>query len=403
MELGWDAVANAQYYIVRYNYNGDYPEYGVPNPPAPGPTQGFLADGHIVGTTYEFDGPQPDIYTFSIWTMGKNGVVSTAYNTDVTSTNYILGDFYDSEAEALGPDGCIDFGDEFGRLAASYRTNDGDTYFEPFLDIGPTFTGEVTSYPVPDNAIDFTDLVIFGLNYRDYRCTGLKKGFEFKPVAAGPVALSAEVPSRVQAGVEYTVSVKADNSAGIFAYHAVLDYNSDVVDVVSVTPGEMYKSVDQSFFYYDQKTDNLDVSSIILGSDAFAGEEMFQITFKAKGTGSLDLTDIELDFRDAANGMMDVGFDVAKLVEVPTTFALSQNYPNPFNPSTNIDFSLPVASNYSLTIYNVTGQVVETFAGYSEAGTVTITWDAGRYSSGVYFYKLDASNFSETRKMVLIK
>ena len=165
----------------------------------------------------------------------------------------------------------------------------------------------------------------------------------------------------------------------------------------------MYKSVEQSFFYYDQKANNLDISSIILGSDAFADDEMFQITFKAKGNGTLDLTDIELDFRDASNGTLDVGFDVAKQVEVPTTFALSQNYPNPFNPTTNIDFSLPVASNYALTIYNVTGQVVERFSGYSEAGTVTITWDAGRYGSGVYFYKLDAGKFTDTRKMVLIK
>jgi hypothetical protein len=403
VDLGWDPVADAQYYIVRYNYNGDYPEYGLPNPPAPGPTQGFLADGHVEGTALEFDGPQPDIYTFSIWTMGKNGVKSTAYNTDVMSTNYILGDFYDSEADAMGPDGCIDFGDEFGALAATYRTDDADALFNPYLDLGPTSTGEVTSFPVPDNTIDFTDLVIFGLNYRDYRCSGLKRALDFKPIAAGPVALTAEVPSRVQAGQEYTVTVTADNAAGIFAYHAVLDYDRDVVELVSVMPGEMYQSIDQSFFYYDEKSGNLDISSIILGNDAFAGDDMLQITFKAKASGSINLTDIELDFRDGANGAIDAGFDVAKLVEIPETFSLSQNYPNPFNPSTKINFSLPVASSYALTIYNVTGQVVHRFSGHADAGTVTVTWEAGRYSSGVYFYKLDAGNFTETRKMVLIK
>jgi hypothetical protein len=88
---------------------------------------------------------------------------------------------------------------------------------------------------------------------------------------------------------------------------------------------------------------------------------------------------------------------------LPTNFALSQNYPNPFNPSTVISFSLPTRSDYSLSVYNVTGQVVATFAGVEEAGTVELVWDAGQLASGVYFYRLQAGNFTDTKKMVLLK
>lgn len=90
--------------------------------------------------------------------------------------------------------------------------------------------------------------------------------------------------------------------------------------------------------------------------------------------------------------------------ELPTTFALNQNYPNPFNPSTEIAFDLPVASHVELTIYNVLGQRVETLIdGEMEAGSHMKTWDATPYSSGIYFYRISAKNFTETKKMLMLK
>jgi len=89
--------------------------------------------------------------------------------------------------------------------------------------------------------------------------------------------------------------------------------------------------------------------------------------------------------------------------ELPSSFALNQNYPNPFNPSTVISFALPKASDYTLTIYNVTGQKVAEFSGAAEAGVKEIEWNATANASGIYFYKLNAGSFSSTKKMVLIK
>ena len=82
----------------------------------------------------------------------------------------------------------------------------------------------------------------------------------------------------------------------------------------------------------------------------------------------------------------------------PETFALMQNYPNPFNPTTTIKFT--VEGQWTLNVYNVAGQVVETFAGN---GPNEVVWNASGLSSGIYFYKLEAEGFSATKKMVLLK
>jgi hypothetical protein len=105
-----------------------------------------------------------------------------------------------------------------------------------------------------------------------------------------------------------------------------------------------------------------------------------------------------------ANGAI---VEVEKIVNLPTEFALKQNYPNPFNPSTTMGLALPVASEWTLTIYNVSGQKVKEFSGASEAGFVPVVWDASNVASGMYFYKLNAVSqegvFSATKKMLLLK
>lgn len=89
---------------------------------------------------------------------------------------------------------------------------------------------------------------------------------------------------------------------------------------------------------------------------------------------------------------------------LPETYSLSQNYPNPFNPTTEINFDLPQRSKVRLTVYNILGQEVKTLADREmEAGKHVIQWDAGEQATGVYFYKLEAGEFTETRKMMLLK
>jgi phosphatidylserine/phosphatidylglycerophosphate/cardiolipin synthase-like enzyme len=90
--------------------------------------------------------------------------------------------------------------------------------------------------------------------------------------------------------------------------------------------------------------------------------------------------------------------------EIPDNFELGQNYPNPFNPTTTIAFSLPKASDVSLTIFNSLGQRVETLASsYYTAGTYKVTFNATNLSSGVYYYRLVSNDVQMTKSMVILK
>ena len=88
----------------------------------------------------------------------------------------------------------------------------------------------------------------------------------------------------------------------------------------------------------------------------------------------------------------------------PSGYSFSQNYPSPFNPSTTIEFGLPHAGYVTLTVQNVLGQEVATLiAGDHAAGTFKATWDASGMPSGVYFYRLTAGDYVQSKKAVLMK
>jgi len=90
--------------------------------------------------------------------------------------------------------------------------------------------------------------------------------------------------------------------------------------------------------------------------------------------------------------------------EIPVNYGLSQNYPNPFNPSTNIKYALSQASHVSLSVFNTLGQRVALIMdGKQEAGYHEVNFDASRLTSGVYFYRLQAGEYNETKKLILMK
>ncbi len=89
---------------------------------------------------------------------------------------------------------------------------------------------------------------------------------------------------------------------------------------------------------------------------------------------------------------------------LPGKFELAQNYPNPFNPSTTIAYSIPARSDVNIKVYNNLGQLVATlFNGVNEAGTHEVSWNAASVSTGIYFYSINAGDFTSTKKMILLK
>jgi len=89
---------------------------------------------------------------------------------------------------------------------------------------------------------------------------------------------------------------------------------------------------------------------------------------------------------------------------IPESYSLSQNFPNPFNPSTKIRFDVSKSGNVNISVYDVLGKEIATLVNQQlTTGTYETGWDATKFSSGIYYYRIIAEKYTETRKMVLIK
>jgi hypothetical protein len=117
----------------------------------------------------------------------------------------------------------------------------------------------------------------------------------------------------------------------------------------------------------------------------------------AEGLFPTDTEDVQIKSNPSAIQMNNSG-----IVE---TYKLEQNYPNPFNPVTTISYRIPMASQVELNVFDITGRLVKTLvSGQQKAGSYDVSFDASTYSSGVYFYQLQADGKQvHTRKMILIK
>ena len=134
------------------------------------------------------------------------------------------------------------------------------------------------------------------------------------------------------------------------------------------------------------------------------GNDLSSIKIRSVALVDLDSRPLAVEFSGNLN------LEAAKEADSrPQCFSLSQNYPNPFNPQTSIKYALPQDAQVRLTVYNVLGQKVATLVDeFQDAGFKTVWWDGkdvegDEVSSGVYFYRLTAGEFSEVRKMMMVK
>jgi hypothetical protein len=129
-----------------------------------------------------------------------------------------------------------------------------------------------------------------------------------------------------------------------------------------------------------------------------------------------DFSSIEGNYHSSIAGLTAsytaTGIVKSSGASLPTTFALNQNYPNPFNPSTIISFQIPVASHVTLKVYDILGRELTTLIDETQtAGSHSITFNAAKYASGVYFYRLAANaassgqtvSYTAVKKLLLLK
>ena len=155
------------------------------------------------------------------------------------------------------------------------------------------------------------------------------------------------------------------------------------------------------------------------GALSFDGTDWITYDVKNSQIGYQFIVDIFMDSRgnkwfasqDIGGGVsvfnengVTIGIEDPRKLDIPENFALLQNYPNPFNSTTKIDFTLPKGGMTRLAVYNLLGREVDKLIDeYRPAGTYQINWNASDVASGIYFYRLQAGEFVETKKMLLLK
>lgn len=152
-----------------------------------------------------------------------------------------------------------------------------------------------------------------------------------------------------------------------------------------------------------QYSDNGDVMTVVvynMEAVSFAPGTNVLFTVPVQSEGAVSLGNVSVS--DNRGALLDARGEVT--APIPTEFSVNQNFPNPFNAKTSISFGLPTDADVTVNIYNVAGQLVESFdLGHTQAGTHSIVWDASDVASGVYFYKVAAGDYNETMKMTLLK
>lgn len=212
----------------------------------------------------------------------------------------------------------------------------------------------------------------------------------------------------------YTYWVKIDNIIDSLRHTNFIPYLKNQISNQSDTVGHLFTfTVPDSTFVDDDGNNTLTYSATLYGGGSLPSWLSFNPstrTFSGTPTEAGTLT-IKLTVTDTANTstfcIFYLGVSTSiheKNGVIANEYKLYQNYPNPFNPVTNINFALPKSGNISLKIYDFTGkEVYNLFSGYLKSGNYNFIFEAGNLSSGVYIYELKSGDFTETKKMVLIK
>ena len=240
------------------------------------------------------------------------------------------------------------------------------------------------------------------------RCQPLSVGFDLSPgfsfsLKELRVSFKAHgsFPYSIHQGIEWPSDSNKIYQDTIVVKTSERDTTGDSLIVYKSTfleDKQELRNLTQKFWVvFDTKTQNVantDISPPVFSAHSF---------YKSFTSASWDSIPCEW-IVDAIVEKKTIGIKPDISPELISGFNLNQNYPNPFNPITLIEYELPLKSHVLLTVYNLIGhEIARLIDRELEAGAHHATWDASRFASGLYFYRLQSGNFVQTRKMMFLK
>ncbi|MCH7965013.1 MAG: T9SS type A sorting domain-containing protein, partial [Bacteroidetes bacterium] len=197
----------------------------------------------------------------------------------------------------------------------------------------------------------------------------------------------------------HTITTSADGANSVYAVD--VDGDGDM-DVLSASVGDYYYNIDSEITWYENDG-NESFTPHIITTNALGANSVYAVD--VDNDGDMDvLSASAIDDKIAwYENLSPVGVESISN-EIPIEFNLSQNYPNPFNPSTTIRFSIPEVSFVTIKVFNTLGEEITTLINENIiVGNFEVEFYVTALPSGIYFYRLQAGSFVETKKMVFMK
>jgi len=390
----------------------DYPQYSTPAPSYPAnETEGeFVVQSS--GNSHDDDPLVPptdsrDIYYYSAFSYDMAGNYSVlGVDASDRATNYWLGD--------IDSTGTVESAD-LVTFSGAYASSEGGPGWVPEADFGPSEDYSRFGIPLPDDIVEFEDLMIFAMNYGNVTPAGAPGQFlaDRQVPLNEQVAFSFEQAQKRNANGTVQVSIVLDNVATVLkGMRLTVDYGVGN-HLVRVDQGALVRSDAGAFLgTMDAEPGRVcvDIAALGIGRALEGSGEVARLIIRPGEGDAVIVRLVEADLRD-----IDNQGDVIEATEtadtfVPTVSSLHQNRPNPFNPTTTVSYDVAEPGVVSIRIYNVSGQLVRALVdGFKGVGRYEAVWDGrdnsgATVSTGVYFYRMTAPGFaSQTNKMVLLK
>ena len=329
-----------------------------------------------------------------------NGDPDGTPNDDYT-WNYSVGLLGDYDLNGM-IDFETDFTDSF-RLAWNHQ--------DLSREIGPV-TGEIPHLiPRLDGRIDFEDLMVFAAmwNWSDLNSAGAALKMAGKTLITNIGSAVLEQQTVADETLVFELHVK--DASEFVAAKIVLHYDPMILKYVGSEKGDFLETDDGAVAFFDrvdsEEGEIVIVTCRLSQSSPFVNGngKIATLTFKRLEEGKSTLTMEYLLKNDSNQPQYDSQeLRVDTSPQVPKDYVLYQNYPNPFNPITTIKYGLPKSSKVTMKVFNIIGREVATLVNENQlAGYHQTSWDPSGYSSGIYFYQIQAGEFQKIRKMILLK